>query len=244
MSRDFHLKHFLIRQQHAAMKVGTDAIVLGSWLAQVVPNTEHYLDVGTGTGIIALMLAQAFEGAQGSALEVDQEALLDARINVSTSPYVDRLEVVQADFLSWTKDRYDLIVSNPPYFDMEGLPSPEQRRRLARHEAEGGLTLRRLMLHARSLLTPQGYLALITPNDREADLRLYAAEGLLRPELLTRVEAVADRPIRLLSLWRPLASSELYETTTYDTLVLRHTSGRYTEAYQTLTSPYLLESPL
>ncbi|MDO4692793.1 MAG: methyltransferase [Porphyromonadaceae bacterium] len=241
MSRDFHLKQFSIRQQRAAMKVGTDAIILGSWLATLGLNPQSFLDVGAGTGIIALMLAQRYPEAYGIALDLEPNAILDARDNISASPFASRLEAVQADFLAWTSEPYDLIVSNPPYFEADGIRSPVQKRQMARHEMRGGLNLRSLMQHASTLLTPSGALALVTPWDRESDLRLYGAEYLLRPDLLVRVFASKDKPIRLLSLWRRIMQSTPYQVCRYDTLVLRDEASKETPEFRILTKDYLLD---
>lgn len=240
MSRDFHLKQFSIRQQRAAMKVGTDAIVLGSWLGSLGFNPQSFLDVGTGTGIIALMLAQAYPKARGIALDLEPNAVLDARDNIAASPFASRLQVEQADFLDWTSGPYDLIVSNPPYFEEDGIRSSEHKRQMARHELSSGLNLRSLMQHASGLLAPSGVLALITPWDREQDLRLYGAEYLLRPDTLVRVYASKGKPIRLLSLWRRLDLHGSYQRCRYDTLTLRDEASKETLEFRNLTKNYLL----
>lgn len=243
MSKDFHLKRFSIRQQHAAMKVGTDAILLGAWLGSLDLDPKNFLDVGTGTGIIALMAAQHFPQAQGQAIEIDKDALLDAQYNVAQSPFSSQIEVIAGDFLEQNFLTLDLIVSNPPYFGAEGIHSPEESRRRARHESNEGLNLRTLMQKAASLLSRHGVLALVTPHEREADLRLYATECLLRPKAMTHVYSSPKQQVRLLSLWERLDTSAThYKTTQRASLIIRDRYGNYTEEYKRLTQEFLLQT--
>jgi len=131
MSRPFRFKQFSITQDHAPMKVGTDGVLLGAWAGTDSP--KRILDVGTGTGLIALMLAQRFPEAEIAAIEPNKDAAKDAVANFSNSPFTERLRLVSVQVQSYTpENKFDLIVSNPPYFT-SSLLSPEAGRTEARH---------------------------------------------------------------------------------------------------------------
>ena len=99
------------------MKVGTDSILLGAWL-HVEPKYQNILDVGTGTGLLALMMAQKIPHANVKALEIDANACEEAKMNVEASKWVKQIKVCKTDAKQWvSKDKYDLVISNPPYFE-------------------------------------------------------------------------------------------------------------------------------
>ena len=129
MSRPFRFKQFNIVQENAAMKVGTDSVLLGSWAPST--NPKRILDIGTGTGILALMLAQRFSRAELIAVELDRDALVDAEFNVAHSNWSERISVLQGDFMDLSfSNHFDLILSNPPYFPADTF-SPVAKRSLA-----------------------------------------------------------------------------------------------------------------
>ncbi len=149
------------------MKVGTDAILLGSWATG--PNPNRILDIGTGTGVIALMLAQRFPKAQVVAVEIDSLTCQQADDNFRNSPWADRLTVVNSAVQNLEPgQQFDLIVSNPPYFD-GSLKPPDADRQTARHC--DALSLEDLVKAADRLLSPRGRFAVILPVDRAEILR-------------------------------------------------------------------------
>jgi len=130
----FHFKQFSIKQDKTAMKVGTDSILLGAW-TDVEPKYQNILDVGTGTGLLALMMAQKTPHANVKALEIDANAYEEAKMNVEASKWVKQIKVCKTDAKQWvSKDKYDLIISNPPYFESSIL-SKNVARKIARHQA-------------------------------------------------------------------------------------------------------------
>ncbi|NDW12710.1 methyltransferase domain-containing protein [Bacteroides sp. 214] len=156
----FRFQQFTIWQDKCAMKVGTDGVLLGAWAP--VTSACRVLDIGTGTGLVALMLAQRSE-ARITAIEIDGEAAEQARENVAQSPWQARIEVLHGDFLCYEPaEKFDLIVSNPPYF-VDSLHSPDAQRTNARHN--NTLTYDTLLQHAAALLHPLGSIALILPTD-------------------------------------------------------------------------------
>lgn len=185
MSNDyFRFKQFIVQQQHCAMKVGTDGCMLGAW----AHGGARILDVGTGTGLLALMMAQRFPLASITALDIDPMAVGQARQNVAASPFASRIHVCMADF---SKDNqalpstdYDAIICNPPFF-ADSLQCPDMQRTVARHTS--ALSYQQLMSHASQLLSKQGMLSVIVPFDCRSRMEEAAAlSGLV----LTRLCAV------------------------------------------------------
>ena len=111
----FQFKQFTIWHDKCAMKVGTDGVLLGAWAE--TENSQKILDIGTGTGLIAIMLAQRYSLSQITAIEIDEAAAAQAKMNIARSPWTKRIQVICNDFsLFRTESKYNLIVSNPPYF--------------------------------------------------------------------------------------------------------------------------------
>ena len=126
----FSFKQFTVYHDRCAMKVGTDGVLLGAWTD--VSGARDILDIGTGTGLIALMLAQRSE-AHIVAVDIDEDAVKQAKENVEKSPWPGRIEVERHDICCFNSDiRYDVIVSNPPYF-FNSLKCPDGQRNIARH---------------------------------------------------------------------------------------------------------------
>jgi tRNA1Val (adenine37-N6)-methyltransferase len=162
----FRFKHFTIEQELCAMKVGTDGVLLGAW----AQGGRRVLDVGTGTGVVALMMAQRFPEARVTAIDVDEGAMQQAMENVSASPFKDRVEVLHASVQEYSRHpspltslpSFDAVVSNPPYF-IDALSAPDRQRHIARHADT--LTYTELMTAAWRLLKDDGELSVIVPFD-------------------------------------------------------------------------------
>lgn len=152
----FRFKNFTLFQDRCAMKVGTDGTLLGAW----AHGGHAILDIGTGTGLIALMMAQRYPDAEVTAVDIDAEAVEQARDNVSRSPF-GHISVFRAD-VRQLEGAYDCIVCNPPFFD-KSLLSPDGRRTLARHTTT--LSYRELMQAVSRLLTDEGECSLVIPSD-------------------------------------------------------------------------------
>ena len=160
----FRFKQFEVLNDRTAMKVGTDGVLLGAWCD--VTDARRVLDVGTGCGVIALMVAQRNGEAQIDAVEIDKDSADEASLNFSRSPWADRLHIDHVDFNGFATcdsvGKYDLVVSNPPFFS-NGILPPEKSRISARHTQN--LTYGQLLKNARTLLAEKGKIALITPFD-------------------------------------------------------------------------------
>ncbi|RMF00488.1 MAG: methyltransferase domain-containing protein [Bacteroidetes bacterium] len=162
MSNNFRFQQFTIKQEAAAMKVGTDGVLLGAWAMHPAP--AQALDIGAGTGLIALMLAQRFTSLQVDAVEIDEAAAAEARGNVQASPFAERIQVhaqsIQ-DFARVTPDRYyDLMVSNPPFFT-GGILSEQEGRSSARHTVK--LSHQDLLRSVQRLLAEEGCFCVVLP---------------------------------------------------------------------------------
>ena len=184
----FQFKQFTVRQQHCAMKVGTDGTLLGAW-AQASLDTCRVLDVGTGTGLIALMMAQRYPEALVIAIDIDEKAVFQAQENVSASPFADRIKVLEADVQTFeNSEKFDSIVCNPPFFE-DSLVCPDPQRTEARHTVSLGY--RQLMEAAFRLLKDDGLFSVIIPADCRSRLE---SEAHLRGFFISRLCSVQTTP--------------------------------------------------
>ena len=191
----FQFKQFSLEQDQCAMKIGTDGVLLGAW-APVEENPFSVLDIGTGTGIIALMLAQRSNAAQIDALEIEENAYEQATDNFENSPWNDRLFCFHAgldEFMDEPEDEYDLIVSNPPFY-AEDYKTNNEQRDLARFQ--DALPFEDLIEAADLLLSENGILAVIIPFKEEERFLALAHEFELYPTKITRVKGTPTTEIK------------------------------------------------
>ena len=231
----FQFKQFGIQQDRCAMKVGTDGVLLGAWAT----TGEKMLDIGTGTGLIALMMAQRNSSGTVDGIDIDPDAVEQARGNVAASRFAARVRVEECSIQSFRLSEngcYDVIVSNPPFFQ-NSLGSPDEQRHLARHA--DSLTYRELFDAVTRLLTEDGVFAAILPFDcRDA----FVAEGVLHGLRVRRECAVRTTqrkaPRRyLLEFSRRAESGSLGE---YEEVVLTDSNGGRSEWYRQLTEEFYL----
>ena len=155
----FRFKQFNIRQDNTAMKIGTDGTLLGAWVN--VSGAKNILDIGTGTGVIGLMNAQRNTNANITAIEINEDAIVDATFNISESPWSQRVELIHTSLQSFQPiSKYDVIVSNPPFFE-KSLKSTSNNRNNARHT--DSLHYTDILAFAESHLNDNGIIALILP---------------------------------------------------------------------------------
>ena len=192
MANDFfQFKQFTIHQQHCAMKVGTDGTLLGSW-ASAPAGACRILDVGTGTGLIALMMAQRFPEARVTGIDIDTDAVGQASENALESPFKERIMIREGDVTSMEDaDGFDAIVCNPPFFD-RSLTCPDQQRTEARHTVS--LTYRQLMESAFRLLKDDGRLSVIIPADCRSRLE---SEAHLVGFFISRICSIQTTPKKI-----------------------------------------------
>ena len=183
----FQFKQFAVKQDQCAMKIGTDGVLLGAW-TPIDNNPKSVLDIGTGTGIIALMLAQRSDAEQIDALEIDENAYEQAVDNFENAPWGDKMFCYHAgldEFVEEPEDEYDLIVSNPP-FHSEDYRSENEQRDLARFQE--AMPFEDLIDAAALLLSENGIFSVIIPYKEEERFIDMCAEVELFPIKVTRVK--------------------------------------------------------
>jgi tRNA1Val (adenine37-N6)-methyltransferase len=189
----FQFKQFLIVQERSAMKVGMDGVLLGAWAN--VSGAKRILDIGTGTGLIALMMAQRNAEANIDAIEIEQEAFHEALFNVKQTPWSNRISVECCQFQEFARKtglKYDLIISNPPYFG-NGLKVPDENRAQARHS--DSLPLDVLISGAVKLLNSSGKIALVLPFESLQELMQLTSLNDLFVSRLCLVKPNPQKPI-------------------------------------------------
>lgn len=219
------------------MKVGTDGVLLGAW-APITENTYSILDIGAGTGLIALMLAQRSSADQIDALEIDEDAYEQCVGNFENSPWSDRLFCYHAgldEFIDEPEDEYDLIVSNPP-FHTENYFSGDEKRDAARFTES--LPFEDLVEAADLLLSENGVFAVIIPFASEENFITLAHNFDLFPVKITRVQGTPTTEIK-----RSLLAFSRHETKNFptDELVVEIGRHHYTAEYIALTKDFYLK---
>ena len=227
----FRFKQFFIEDSKCAMKVGTDGVLLGAWCPVsgygLRVTGYRILDVGTGSGLIARMLMQRCPGAEVEGIDIDEAAVGQAREN--------GVRAFQARLQEW-QGTYDLIVSNPPYFQ-NSLKNPDKARQTARHTDT--LSYAELIHHSARLLTDLGQLALILPAEAENGVRQLAAAENLFPTHVTRVYSKENKPVRRVLMAFVMTTLRNDEITT-DSLVLEDEKGGRSLPYQNLCRDFYL----
>ena len=222
----FRFKEFSIIQDRSAMKVGTDAMLLGAFIQ---PNQKgNCLEIGTGTGVISLMITQRSSELKITALDIDSESIEEANQNFNNSPWKDRVEGVLGDFLEYsTSQKYDLIVSNPPYFE-NGLLNDSKRKAKTRHE--DSLPLIDLFEKSCFLLTEKGVFVLILPSQSASKWIDKALEMNLNCFKEITVFGKPNLPKRSI-LFFSKENKEIIR----EVLIIRNLDNTYTEEYKRLT---------
>lgn len=228
----FRFKQFEVDQDGCAMKINTDGVLLGAICSH--PKPLHILDIGTGTGVIAMMLAQRFEQAKVSAVEIDAGAAARAGLNFSHSPFAGRMQVTHEDISAYNSyERFDLIVSNPPYF-VNDLKNPEARKGIARHAAQDFFNV--LLRKVAGLLHQEGQCWIILPVKQAQDLVVNAVLVGLYPQTIIDVHSdeskAAFRQIVCLSF----ANGEAEKQHLY----IYESQGVYTTTYKQLLKDFFL----
>lgn len=231
----FTFKQFHIDHSRCAMKVGTDGTLLGAWAA-LPPHAKKILDIGTGSGLIAIMAAQRHPIAKITAIDIDKDCVMQATENAVASPWAERIEVIETPLQEYSpEEKFDVIISNPPYF-ADSMHSPDKQRTTARHTAS--LSFKELTDGVLRLLADDGLFAVILPTT-ESELLLSASRGRLftwrRCEVWSTPESGARRIMLELKREPPkdLAKKEK---------IIIEQGGRhvYSEEYKALTADFYL----
>jgi tRNA1Val (adenine37-N6)-methyltransferase len=233
----FQFKQFTVQQDQCAMKIGTDGVLLGAW-CPTENNPKTILDLGAGTGILSLMLAQRTQADQIDAIEIEENAYEQCVENFENSPWSDRLFCFHAgldEFLDEPEDEYDLIISNPPFYS-EDFKTNKTERDLARFE--DAMPFEDLVEAADLLLSENGVFAVIIPFKEEERFFKLCEEVDLFPIKVTRVRGTSKTPII-----RSLLAFKRYELPVLiaDELVIESSRHQYTEEYTALTQDFYLK---
>jgi len=236
MSKPFQFKEFTVHQDRCAMKVGTDGVLLGAWTS-LEHQPETILDVGAGTGLIALQLAQRSVAETIDAIELDEAAYEQCVSNFEGSPWADRLFCYHAgfdEFVDEIEDEYDLIVSNPPFYSEE-VDSGDVSRDQARQNSS--LPFDELVVGVAQLLSENGRFSVIVPHKEELNILELANQNQLYPQRITRVKGNAQVEYKRSLMEFGFEKVEVR----IDELIIEKERHEYTEPYIKLTEPFYLK---
>jgi len=237
MSAPFVFKEFSVAQDQCAMKIGTDGVLLGAW-APLDHQPESILDIGAGTGVIALMLAQRSQAAQIDGIELVDAAYEQCVDNFENAPWADRLFCYHAHLEELLEEEeglsYDLIVSNPPFYTESNLKNAQQR---AAARESSALPFPLLLQAAQTLLNPKGLFALVLPFKEEAGFITLAAATGLFPQQIMRVQGHATAEIKRSYMAFGFEKARCRETA----LVIETARHAYTPEYTALVKDFYLK---
>ncbi len=233
----FSFKQFSVKQEQSAMKIGTDAVLLGAW-CPIDNNPISVLDVGAGTGILSLMIAQRSNAEQIDAIEIEENAYEECVSNFENAPWSDRLFCFHAgldEFVDDPEDEYDLIISNPPFYS-EDFKTEINKRDLARFQE--AMPFEDLVEAADLLLSENGIFAVVIPFKEEERFIDLCANVELFPVKVTRVKGSHTSPIV-----RSLLAFKRFELPVLvaDELVVEINRHEYTNQYINLTKEFYLK---
>lgn len=238
----FKFKQFTIHQDRCAMKVGTDAVLLGAWCNVDNPNNKESrtaakaLDIGSGTGIISMMIAQRNQHLIIDGIDVDHDSVVQAKENVKQSSFCNQISIVEADFTNAEfKSKYDFIISNPPYYEEEVF-CPDENRNNARHTTSLPFDL--LVNKVAHLLNNEGVFSVIIPFKAAESFITKCSDNKLylirRTDIYTNPNKASKRSL--------LAFSPTQNTLVYDALYIRNEKNEYTQEFLTLTKDFYLNN--
>lgn len=243
----FRFRQFEVSNKLSAMKIGTDAVLLGAWAFEALgvgaSSDLRTLDIGCGTGVLSLMLAQRFAkrftGLSVLGIDIDADAAAEAAANFSRSPWAECLEARQADFREFAASgeagTYDLIISNPPFFT-GGAQAPDDARRIARHQESLGL--HDLMDGAAHVLAPEGILAVVLPADKADEARTEARFTRLEPTRECVVATTPRKPPRRILM--EFRHSDKATATQRENLLIHTPEGGFSDRYSRFVEPFYL----
>jgi tRNA1Val (adenine37-N6)-methyltransferase len=230
----FEFKQFTILQQHSSMKVTTDACLLGGW-TPVTKLVHRVLDIGTGTGLLSLMLAQRTPEATFDGIELDPLAAAEADGNVKRSPWADRITIIEGDAKSFRASQpYDLIICNPPFFN-NSLLSGNNKKDAARHTTT--LSYQELISTIKNNLKENGYAAILLPISEQALFeKEVTAQQMVIYHKHTIKHTTLSKPKRIINLisygpYNGIAASEM---------IIYNNTNEYTKEFTSLLQPYYL----
>jgi len=232
MGQVFQFKQFAVDQNNVPMRINTDGVLLGAQAE--AESVNRILDIGTGTGVIALMLAQRFEDAEVWGVEIDDLAAKTARMNFDQSPFTNRMHLLHSDIFHWKNDlQFDLIVSNPPFY-INSLHNPDERKKIAKHTDDTFFI--GMLEFAAKHLTEQGSFQLIVPVELEDFLKTEAGKLGLVWDGQVNIRSFADsESFRCIIRFARQSSEQKTEE-----FIIYKGRGIYSDAYNHLLQPFFL----
>jgi tRNA1Val (adenine37-N6)-methyltransferase len=238
----FNFKQFTIWQDQCAMKVTTDGCLFGAWAARMISQQndkpQHCLDIGTGTGLLSLMVAQQNPGLTIEAVEIDPAAAAQANNNKKSSPWQNQITVTTGDIRELAfAQQFDVIISNPPFYENE-LKGKDEKRNKAHHD--GSLLLAELMTAVRRHLKPNGSLYLLAPYKREAEIRTVLDECLFK---IKSEVAVRQTPKHgyFRTLLKTFLNNDFKEDRDSIEIFIKDKEGNYSAPFTSLLKDYYLQ---
>ena len=234
--KPFKFKEFQVNQDQCAMKIGTDAVLLGAWTS-IKQNPFAILDIGAGTGVLSLVLAQRSHAEVIDAIEIDDDAYEQCVDNFENAPWSDRLFCYHASLEEFTEeieDKYDLIISNPPFYS-EDFKTENMQRDIARFT--DAMPFNHLIESVFSLLSEDGVFSVIIPFKEEATFIELASKVHLFPNRILHVKGNPSSEIKRSLLEFSFRESEIKK----EELIIETTRHQYTEDYINLTKDFYLK---
>ena len=228
----FQFKQFTIHQDQCAMKVSTDACIQGAWV-QIPSTSKRVLDLGCGTGLLTLMLAQRYPNCTIDAIEIDEMASVQAKQNFDLSPYAKQINLIHADALSYNfETTYDFIICNPPFFS-NSLQGPDTARNRARHQQE--LTLEKLVSLFQQLTNTAAEIGVLLPFDEflKFEQLLLTQRWFVNRKL--SIQPNSSKANRIVAI-----CSSINTNCKQEELIIYNEERTYTSAFIQLLSPYYL----
>jgi tRNA1Val (adenine37-N6)-methyltransferase len=238
----FQFKKFIVHQEHTAMKVCTDACLFGAWMAEddIIKQASSILDIGTGTGLLSLMIAQATISNENdikiTAVENESGAAMEAESNFKLIPWSSNLKIINSAIQDYDTDTFDCIISNPPFFEGD-LQSISENKNLAAHSI--ALPWTTLINEVDRLLKPNGHYFVMVPALRAYTMQKLATEkGMQLLEEVMVYNADKQKPFRALQKFIKLdkVTCEIKRTN----FIIKDVDNNYTQSFKNLLSPYYL----
>lgn len=229
----FQFKQFRVEQDKCAMKVSTDACIQGAW-TPIDDSVKKILDIGTGTGLLSLMLAQRNVSVIIDAIEIDEQAATQAKENIAASPWQDRINVIQADATTYTfSNKYDLVICNPPFFQ-NSLLGPNEGRNIARHTLS--LSYEDMFTIFEKCLNTDGRASIMLPytEHKQWEALLKSRGWYIIHRLLIQAKENTNA-IRVISICSRINSPSKDEI-----LAVRKNTTEYTDEFNRLLAPFYL----
>ncbi|MCF8342054.1 MAG: methyltransferase [Chitinophagaceae bacterium] len=232
----FQFKQFTILQEQATLKVSTDSCLLGAWFAQKLENKQHILDIGSGTGLLVLMLAQKQTESNIDGIEIDENCFVESLENIKTSPWANRCNVLTGDARTYLFPRqYDFIITNPPFYEQQ-LESVDKKNNLAKHSSHLGL--KELVAIIKTQLLPHGEFGILLPYSRLAEIEeISSLNGFYLKEKIL-VKQTTNHPYFRVIL-HFIRDHSNYAT---ETIIIKE-NNEYTPAFIELLKDYYLKLP-